>query len=559
MEKNDDFVNENENLLLNKKRERSLESSNKFIANTNDLTITEQINCKQKQKEIKLDKSKLNEYAKLIENFFVNKYGMKIIKEYCFICHASNYLSSNLLYFENVISLFYYLNYIFSKNNNDFNIPKDIFSYNKNQINKYNKLKFLSIVKFSSPKIICKQCFQKILNEKNIIETITKLLQRNLDDLNSNTISFIEIKKDEFEDDSLDAKNPKNEANIPDLKWNNKAINNSNDFNLTNFFNSSSSGINVRNNILDIYNNNYFANNNFKNIDNRQNNFTLNNNNINNNLFSLNNKAIDDIFHNNNIIVNSNEKEELNANEFSKIINNEKIKFLQSFNNFNFDNYKAGFMQDSKHIEKSINNNYINSNIGNTISSNLIYNEINKVSEEIKDKNINVNANNINSNFNEIDENMIKHLFSNNFIDLILCLNNLKEKISEITHLSQQLKYQYDYLLKYYPKLLHIILSYKKYFFLLHFIASSETLNNLVLSYNYIFQRINILLETVNSLETKPNLNHDEIKELKILKVNIQNLFIQAEKNDYNFRETMNNFLAFLKDFMNINGKKKNK
>ena len=196
MKKNDDFVSENENLLLNKKRERNLESLNKFIVKSNDLTLKEQKNYKQNQKKIIFDKSEVNETAKLIENFFVNKYGMKIINEYCFICHTNNYLSNNLLYFENEINLFYYLNYIFSKNNNDFNISKDIFLYNKNQMNKYNKLIFLSIVKFSSPKIICKQCFRKILNEKNIIETIIRRLQGNLDDLNSNTISFFEIRKD---------------------------------------------------------------------------------------------------------------------------------------------------------------------------------------------------------------------------------------------------------------------------------------------------------------------------------------------------------------------------
>ena len=318
MEKNDNFVNKNENLLINKKRERSLESLNKFVANTNNLTLTENINCKQKQNKIIFDKSKVNEYAKLIENFFVNKYGMKLIKEYCFICHTNNYLSNDLLYFENAINLFYYLNYIFSKNNNNFNISKDIFSYNKNQMNKYNKLNFLSIVKFSSPKIICKQCFQKILNEKNIIEAIIRQFQGNLDDLNSNAISFIEIRKDEFEVDSLDINYPKNEVNIPNLSWNNKTINANIDFNLTNVSNSSCSNR---------FNNNYFVNNNFKNIDNRRNNFNFNNYDTNNNLFTLNNKFINDIFHKNNITVNLNEKEKLNANEFSKIITllNQKI------------------------------------------------------------------------------------------------------------------------------------------------------------------------------------------------------------------------------------------
>ena len=356
----------------------------------------------------------------------------------------------------------------------------------------------------------------------------------------------------------MDINNPKNEkVNIQNLRWNNHTTNSSNDSNLTNVFNSSCSFNNVSNIILNRYNNNYFVNNNFKNIDNRRNNFNFNNYDTNNNLFTLNNKFINDIFHKNNITVNLNEKEKVNVNDFSKIIINEKIEYLKSFNNSNFDNYKAGFMKDSKNIEKSINNNYINPKIDNTISSNLIYNEINKENEEIKDKNITVNTNNINGNINEIDENIIKFLFSNNFIDLILCLNGLKEKISEITHLSLQLKYQYDYLLKYYPKLFHIILSYKKNFFLLHFVASSEILNNLVLSYNYVFQRINILLEIVNCLEAKPNLNHDEINELNILKLYIHNLFTQAEKNDNNFRENMNNFLAFLKDFMHINGKEK--
>ena len=105
MKKNDDFASENENLLLNKKRERSLESLNKFVVNSNNLAVKKQINCKQKQKKVIFDKTKVNEYAKLIENFFVNKYGMRTIKEYCFICHTNNYLSNNLLYFENEINL----------------------------------------------------------------------------------------------------------------------------------------------------------------------------------------------------------------------------------------------------------------------------------------------------------------------------------------------------------------------------------------------------------------------------------------------------------------------
>ena len=427
---------------------------------------------------------------------------------------------------------------------------------NNIKIQKYKKPSFLSKVKFSSPKITCKQCFLQILNEKNIIQTIIRKFGENHDNLNSNCIKCIEIEIDESVGKSSNINCEKNDSNRLKLRTNNNGINNNYKFKLTDNINSSDYTHNLERNIISSYiNNYYFINNNISNINKKENEFIINNI-ISNNLsnfknFNKFNIVINDIFCKNNIIINSDEKEKLNEIEISAKINDEKNNFFNIFNDYNYICNKEKFYQDSENIKNSNGNrNYFNSNLEDNIKSNLINNQINKLNE-LKNKDINPITNNIKDKKNEIGKNIIKYLFSNNFLELILCLNELKEKILNISRISQQLKYQYNFLINYYPNLFDIILSYKNSFFLLNFIASSEILNILVLSHNYISQRINILLEIVNYLENNQNLNSDGINELQKLKANIQKILLQSEKNNKNFRESMDNFLAFLKGFTN--------
>ena len=567
MIKNENFVNKNENLFLNQKRERNVESPNKYDLNSDNISITEQINPQKNLKYKNSDNSKIakyEKYAKLIENFLFIKYGNTIIQESCFICCGSNFLSNELFYFENSVNLFYYLKYLFHKNISEFYISKEIFQENQEELNEYKKINFISNINFSTPKIICKQCFIKIINEKNFIQKIIKLFNDKNNDFDSNIINCIEIKKDESEVISSDNNIIKNK-NVNDILNIKTNINNikliNNDYNFNNINNSSN--LNKNNNITE-----YIVNNNKKDFfktNNNENDFELKNIISNNfsNLINCNKYNIvinDNILFKNNITINNNEKEKINSNEFPKLIHNEN-KSNNTLNNFIFnDNFlkKEESLKDLKNIKNyninSLDSNFNKNNEFDLKSPLLINNQLNNLNKEIKNKNnkINNTKKNMNKN-NEIEENKIKYLFSNNFIELILCLNELKDKISKIIQLSQKLKYQYDFLINYHPNLFDIIFSYKKSFFLLYFVASSEILNNLVLSYNYILQRINILIKILNFFESNPNLSKEQINEIKNLKKNIDNILLKAEKNNKNFQQVMNNFLIFLKDFMKIN------
>ena len=108
MIKDENVVIKFENSFLNRKRERSVESPNKYYENSNNLTIKNTFNLKEKYLNSDNSKAiKYEKYAKLIENFFVNKYGMKVLQESCFICHSNNFLAKELLNFDNSINLFY--------------------------------------------------------------------------------------------------------------------------------------------------------------------------------------------------------------------------------------------------------------------------------------------------------------------------------------------------------------------------------------------------------------------------------------------------------------------
>ena len=134
----------------------------------------------------------------------------------------------------------------------------------------------------------------------------------------------------------------------------------------------------------------------------------------------------------------------------------------------------------------------------------------------------------------------------------------MKDKLSDIIILSQQLKNQYDYVINNYPNLLDIIISLKKSSFLLHFVATSEIVNNLALSHHYIFQRINIISDIINHFEKSPNLHSDEINEIKNLKTSIQNVYLLAQKKNKEFRESMEKFLDILKTFLLFKNQKEN-
>lgn len=156
----------------------------------------------------------------------------------------------------------------------------------------------------------------------------------------------------------------------------------------------------------------------------------------------------------------------------------------------------------------------------------------------------------------EIEE---RQIISNNYPEFLICLKELKEKIIDIIKLSQQLKSQYDFIIKYYPNLFDIILSYQKSFFFLQFIAETEILNSLEVSRYYILKRINLLLEVIKNVENKQKFDNEKNKEIEKIKENIKNLYETSETINNTFREKMNKFLETLKTFPQVDNQNNKK
>lgn len=167
--------------------------------------------------------------------------------------------------------------------------------------------------------------------------------------------------------------------------------------------------------------------------------------------------------------------------------------------------------------------------------------------------------------FKEKDNNIEKieieqrQIISNNYPEFLICLKELKEKIIDIIKLSQQLKSQYDFIIKYYPNLFDIILSYQKSFFFLQFIAETEILNSLEVSRYYILKRINLLLEVIKNVENKQKFDNEKNKEIEKIKENIKNLYETSETINNTFREKMNKFLEILKTFPQVDNQNNKK
>ena len=248
---------------------------------------------------------------------------------------------------------------------------------------------------------------------------------------------------------------------------------------------------------------------------------------------------------------------------------------MERNNNFNLENYRAKNNDENRHILNSINqqNNdnkisitsidkdkqIINSDANNLFSKNNYDNEIINNQENIPIQQINLENNinlNINSNIinginsiNEINKNPTRQLFSNQHIEFQNCLIELKSKISEIINVFKQLKNQYYFILNNYPNLSDIIFSYKKSFFLLHYVAESEIISNLVIFQHYINQRIMTIIIVLNYLEVKAGSSQSLMDEIKNLKQEVKELYLRAEENNNIFIYSMNKFLEILKSF----------
>ena len=563
------LFNQKEKIFLSKKREKDSESSNNKILNLEETNKSNQIF--DKIEKINSDKSqmiKYEKYYKLIEDYYINKYGIKVIQENCFVCHMKNFSSIELLYFENSKSLFYYLKYIFFSNKNLLFIPNKIFFENQNELNKYKKADFASKIKFYNPKIVCKSCFFKIINENDIIQNIMKIFKDNDDtflvndkngfDLSKdlNFVNCIEIKNDDLGIDNLemDNDNKKNinernnlemgkKNNFPILKKDDTNFSFLNDIKLYKFnSNINEDFINNRNNNNIVFNNSLFKNDesaNYNFINYTNNNFNINLNKINNyNYTNYNNINKYNILINDNIFLKNKE------------INNNDGKFNEPLHNLINQSINNNNSRDNK-ISLN-NNNFTLNNFNIKKEENFTISDSKKINNIYRQNEVNQNESEIN-NKNNYELFIIENLFSNNISELLLCLTELKAKIIDIIHLSIQLRKQYHFLIANFPSLFDIIFCHQKSFFHLQFIASSEILNYIALSDNYISQRINIISQILNNYEKKVNIFSEEISEIRKLKSDIQNINNKFEKQNKTFKEFMNKFLYILKDFLFLN------
>ena len=111
---------------------------------------------------------------KNIEEFYTSKFGISTIKENCFKCLMTDFLSNELLYFNSRNELFNYCKYCFVSKRKNLFIDEDICKENKEDFFKAN-ISFLNSWRFFIPKTICKGCFMEIINLKNLISNIKNI------------------------------------------------------------------------------------------------------------------------------------------------------------------------------------------------------------------------------------------------------------------------------------------------------------------------------------------------------------------------------------------------
>ena len=196
----------NSTTLLTKKRERS-KSNAKSISNNNhnketliteingfnviELFYTESLennNLEEDNEIINLNESNneliQNNIAtkeiitrarlKDIEEHYISQNGISDIKENCFKCLMTNFLSNELLYFGTKNNLFDYCKHCFINKRKKLFMDKAIYEQNKQQFFSVSPY-FLNYWNFFIPKTICKSCFMQLINKKDILYEIKNI------------------------------------------------------------------------------------------------------------------------------------------------------------------------------------------------------------------------------------------------------------------------------------------------------------------------------------------------------------------------------------------------
>ena len=156
-------------------------TENKNISNNSEVSKKNIIELKEPNSnlhELNQNIAEIKEMTKAkiknIEEFYTSKFGISTIKENCFNCLMTDFLSNELLYFNSRNDLFNYCKYCFVSKRKNLFMDESICKENKEDFFKAN-ISFLNSWRFFIPKTICKGCFLEIINLKNLISNIKNI------------------------------------------------------------------------------------------------------------------------------------------------------------------------------------------------------------------------------------------------------------------------------------------------------------------------------------------------------------------------------------------------
>jgi len=156
-------------------------TENKNISNNREVPKKNIIELKESNSnlhELNENNTEIKEMTKAkiknIEEFYTSKFGISTIKENCFKCLMTDFLSNELLYFNSRNELFNYCKYCFVSKRKNLFMDEAICKENKEDFFKAN-ISFLNSWRFFIPKTICKGCFMEIINLKNLISNIKNI------------------------------------------------------------------------------------------------------------------------------------------------------------------------------------------------------------------------------------------------------------------------------------------------------------------------------------------------------------------------------------------------
>ena len=246
---NNNYAKENK---FNKKNKLSIKDFTEFYKyqkyiefnGYNIIELNEEENNQVNEKDLSIiftDKEIINikKKAKSIEEYYINKFEESTINENCFNCLLNNFNPNELLYFSKKKDLIIYLKYCFYFLKNIVFTDNETYNQNKFELDKCD-INYLNGWKFFIPKTICRGCFMKIINMKNLFLNLKNIfIDFNIESISKshygkrkkiNKINYFINKKSNNKSKNKSKEEIKNNIKIKKVKKNkllNNVINNS--------------------------------------------------------------------------------------------------------------------------------------------------------------------------------------------------------------------------------------------------------------------------------------------------------------------------------------------